>query len=669
MNFINKMSVRAKVFAVIILSSLLTSILGLYCLQQAELMNEKASDIGENWLPSTAKIGRLAFAVRSYRVKQVALGMRLLSGEPASDSLKGMQSELAKADAAYEAYKPLITPNTEDARLMADFALVWPKVKAMHRSILDKINAGNMSAAVEIIADPTTMHEAENILLKDLEINENEGQKAADSVGSTYSSVFKGIIAGIAIAFALTMVLGWQLVRSIVTPLSRSTSAIAKLSEGDLAVDIVGKERGDELGLLARSLELFKAALIDQKRLEREAEAQRLEQIAREEAQRRAEVDAQRKAEADRIAAEEDRRRAQAEAIESERMIVTSSIGAAITKLAQKDLTYRITQDIPEAYRTLKDDFNKAIGELEAAIEGVAERADSIATGTREIASGSDQLARRTETQAAALEESAAALASITETVQNAAKGAAHARDVVTTAKNDAEKSSGVVKTTVAAMANIEKSSQQIGQIISVIDEIAFQTNLLALNAGVEAARAGDAGRGFAVVASEVRALAQRSAEAAKEIKGLITASGAQVAEGVALVDETGRSLERILTQISEINVVVGNIASGAIAQATGIEEVNQAIAQMDQNTQQNASMAEETNAAGQTLATDAGHLSDVVLQFKIGSSAAGRSSRKPDATTHQVRALRNKVATAHPAKPAAKPMAKVANGGDWEEF
>jgi methyl-accepting chemotaxis protein len=197
-------------------------------------------------------------------------------------------------------------------------------------------------------------------------------------------------------------------------------------------------------------------------------------------------------------------------------------------------------------------------------------------------------LSRRTENQAASLEETAAALDEITATLKKSAEGARHASEVVANADGDAKRGAGVVKQAIDAMDAIAKSSQQIGQIISVIDEITFQTNLLALNAGVEAARAGDAGRGFAVVASEVRALAQRSAEAAREIKGLISTSGTLVGSGVKLVAETGKALERILVQVSEINRVVADIASGAQEQATGLQQVNIAVNQMDQTTQGN---------------------------------------------------------------------------------
>jgi methyl-accepting chemotaxis protein len=201
------------------------------------------------------------------------------------------------------------------------------------------------------------------------------------------------------------------------------------------------------------------------------------------------------------------------------------------------------------------------------------------------------------------------------------AEGATHARKVVADTKEDAEKSGQVVRKAVEAMGGIEKSSQQIGQIIGVIDEIAFQTNLLALNAGVEAARAGDAGRGFAVVASEVRALAQRSAEAAKEIKSLISTSTAQVGEGVQLVAETGKSLERIVAKVAEINTVVSDIASGAQEQATGLQQVNTAINEMDKVTQQNAAMAEQATAAGRSLAQESQQLSGLVTQFQTGSA------------------------------------------------
>ena len=311
----------------------------------------------------------------------------------------------------------------------------------------------------------------------------------------------------------------------------------------------------------------------------------------------------------------------------------------------------------------------------------------AIQSGAREVSSASDDLSRRTEQQAASLEETAAALDEITATVKKSAEGASHAREVVAAADEDAKKSALVVRQAVDAMDAIAKSAQQISQIIGVIDEIAFQTNLLALNAGVEAARAGDAGRGFAVVASEVRALAQRSAEAAKEIKGLISASTTQVDHGVKLVAETGKSLERIMAQVAEINDVIADIAAGAKEQATGLDEVNTAINQMDQVTQQNAAMVEESTAASHSLSQETDQLSGLIGQFQLGRGHDGDSIRRelhkvaPHAfqqstvKTPAAAPPRNEVrkAPARPVRATAKAVvngsAEASNPGGWEEF
>jgi methyl-accepting chemotaxis protein len=267
----------------------------------------------------------------------------------------------------------------------------------------------------------------------------------------------------------------------------------------------------------------------------------------------------------------------------------------------------------------LHGDFNAAMEKLQETMQAIAANTAGVRSGASEINQASDDLSRRTEQQAASLEETAAALDEITATVKRAAESAKEARELVATAKTDAERSGEVVREMVGAMSGIETSSRQIGNIIGVIDEIAFQTNLLAFYAGVEAARAGDAGRGFAVVATEVRALAQRSAEAAKEIKALISTSGQQVDSGVKLVAETGKALVRIVDQVSRLNQVVGTIASSAQEQATGLNEVNTAVNQMDQVTQRNAAMVEESTAASHALASEAAELSQLVGQFQIG--------------------------------------------------
>ncbi|RTL69209.1 MAG: PAS domain S-box protein [Hyphomicrobiales bacterium] len=353
----------------------------------------------------------------------------------------------------------------------------------------------------------------------------------------------------------------------------------------------------------------------------------------------------------------------------SERMASINSLGQGLTKLAAGDLTFRIDAPLVQTMESLRRDYNDAVANLQSLLLQIADGGAAMHRNTQEISQGADELARRTEQQASNLEETAAALEEITVAGKKAAAGASHAREVVSAAKADATTTGEVVRKTVVAMGGIEKSSQQISQIIAVIDEIAFQTNLLALNAGVEAARAGEAGRGFAVVASEVRALAQRSAEAAKEIKGLISTSSNQVADGAALVAETGKALERILVQVGDINDIVVDIASGAQEQATGLHQVNSAITQMDQTTQQNAAMVEETTAASHALAKEASSLSALIGRFNIRSK--DQLSSEAPIRLHMMPKAKPVVAakTTRGVLPAAAREELSAGDADWAEF
>ncbi len=472
-------------------------------------------------------------------------------------------------------------------------------------------------------------------------LNDNLSVVTASTIHITYGVVLGGL--------ALVASLAWFALRAwISTPIARLTNTMLRLAGGDLSVAIEDAERRDEIGRMTQAVQVFKDNGIKLRSSEENAAA-------------------------DRKHADAEQGRTQALQIETahQQRHVVESIAKGLEQLSDGSLIFRIDEAFTADYEKLRTDFNGAMGKLQETMKVVSGNTVAIKSGTNEISSAADDLSRRTEQQAASLEETAAALDEITNTVRKTAQGSKHAREVVGAAKKDAEHSGQVVRQAVEAMSGIERSSNQIGQIIGVIDEIAFQTNLLALNAGVEAARAGDAGRGFAVVASEVRALAQRSAEAAKEIKTLISASTTQVEQGVALVGETGRALERIVLQISEINGIVADIAASAQEQATGLDQVNTAVNQMDQVTQQNAAMVEESTAASHALAKETEELSKLISRFELGQSqpsfGTGRAvhkvsaASKPPAQAKPVRALRT--------GGAGQAVRKLEPDSNWEEF
>ncbi len=472
-------------------------------------------------------------------------------------------------------------------------------------------------------------------------------QTAALSLVETVS-LAASIIVGI--AAVLMGFLNFQLVSR---PLGKLADATTRLSEGDLnvAIDQGGK---DEIGRMSAAMQVFREAAIANKRLEAEADGNR------------------RQAEADRIAAQQ---RAEADAAERLR-IATSGLATGLKRLASGDLAFQITEAFAPDFEALRHDFNQSILQLNQTMAGITNSVATMETGTREIASGTDHLSKRTEQQAAALEETAAAVEQITANVVNSTKRTEEARGVAAHANTSANQSSEVVARAEEAMRRIEGSSQQISNIIGVIDEIAFQTNLLALNAGVEAARAGEAGKGFAVVAQEVRELAQRSANAAKEIKALIQNSSTEVAGGVDLVRKTGEALRTIGGFISEINTHMDAIAISAKEQATGLSEVNHAVNSMDQTTQQNAAMVEESNAASGALATEAAKLRDLISHFTIDGVQQTQASALRETARTMAQPAAHRAQAPRAAEPARRSAPAPRSHGNaavaqesWEEF
>ncbi|HQS96652.1 MAG: hypothetical protein B7X90_15500 [Novosphingobium sp. 17-62-19] len=339
---------------------------------------------------------------------------------------------------------------------------------------------------------------------------------------------------------------------------------------------------------------------------------------------------------------------------------VVGALKSSLSDLADNKLDCMIHQNFPGGYEELRLDFNRAVESLAGAITSVSQTAQTVLVGAEEINKASDDLARRNEQQAASVEETSVALNQVTQGVNTMARSATEAQSSIAQTHEEASNGGAVVEKAVDAMAAIAKSADEIGQIIGLIDGIAFQTNLLALNAGVEAARAGDAGKGFAVVATEVRALAQRSADAARDIRALISTSSVQVASGVDLVGQAGTVLSGIVSRVGEINGLVAAIAANAHGQADSLQQVNAAVGDVDRVTQQNAAMVEESTAAARSLSQEATELAEVVQRFDTGRRAQtvkSLSTRKP-------------AAAPAPRYPTAGNAAlKINNDVDWSEF
>ncbi|MBO9136444.1 methyl-accepting chemotaxis protein [Rhizobium sp. B230/85] len=473
--------------------------------------------------------------------------------------------------------------------------------------------------------------------------------KESDRLTSVTNTTIATTLTIVAVGLVAVLVLGFLAIRSwLVTPIQQLAKTMNVLASGDLTAAVDDANRRDEVGNMAKAVQVFKDNGLRAKELERDAESTRTA----------SESERSRVAQADRQRAEE---MAQA----------TSGLADGLKHLSSGDLTFRLGEAFASDFESLRADFNAAVDQLASSMRSVSVATGSIDSGAREISRSADDLSKRTEQQAASLEETAAALDQITINVSNSSKRTEEARHVAIEANKSARRSGEVVSNTVIAMQRIEESSNQISSIIGVIDEIAFQTNLLALNAGVEAARAGEAGKGFAVVAQEVRELAQRSAKAAKEIKDLIRNSGEEVSNGVKLVQETGQALKVIEEQVISINTQLDSIATSAKEQSVGLAEVNTAVNQMDQVTQQNAAMVEESTAASAALAGEVDRLREIIAEFNVGGAREPTASRRPEVAHSHHKTV---------ASPARRMLAKVAGavgmgGGSaaaaesWEEF
>ncbi len=564
-----KLAVMFAVLSLVVVAAIGTMVWRMNAMRSSEI------EVAEDHVPQALAADRVNIAMAEF---ESALRAHLLAAD---------EYERADAEAKIAANQKIISTQTaafeatdlddKERGYLKAFKAGWQQMSQDTSQIIQLSSEARTAEALARLATSNEPVEVTTKALADLAAYQKEHiDVAGEGAASAYViALWTGVLAALALLGALGGIY-LAMVRLVARPVGQITHAIQDLADGRLDGTLQVADTQDEVGALGRAMRGLQAQLA-------RAEKSKGEQVE----------------------------------------LIVGTVGSALAKFKEGDLTARITAALEGPFARLKTDFNAMASELEQVIGSVAGTATSVQTGSTEIRAASDDLASRTEQQAASLESAANAMREVTAKVEQSAHNAGAVRETIVRATDRANAGGDVVKRAVSAMDSIVESSKTITQIIDLIDGIAFQTNLLALNAGVEAARAGEAGRGFAVVANEVRALAQRSAEAARDIKGLISGSAQHVEMGVHLVGETGQALDAIITQVAEIGTLIEGIATGAVDQAASISKVNVTMSELDRMTQQNAAMVEESAAASRNLSGEAANLANLVARFRGSGTAA----------------------------------------------
>ena len=632
MNLFNDRSIRTKLvlgFGIILFCALG---LGAFCISRIALLDTDGGLLEDN---SQGNMGLSYIARDAETMARLAAQTTSVKDAAELGQITATAAKVQKEYAtAWGGYAPGMDPGDE-TRFGTGFNNAWNRINTTFRLIMQARQAGDANAEAALVDGDLSSDIAafDQFMTSDLRYQSAQTVAYGDAQNTASASSIRIVYGVLALMVLTTLMVCWLMVRGIAGPIAMMTGAMRRLAAQDFAAAIPGVGRKDELGAMAATVQVFRDNGLERAKLEAAATRFQAELNTK-----LAELDVSFKTSG------------------LDQLQVVKNMTLGLTKLAEGNLVFRLTEAFPEDYKALQADFNQSIDTLQTAMLAMAGIANAIDAGSMEISQASDDLARRTEQQAATLEQTAAALDQITATVRTTASGAADAAAIVATTASDAHRSGEIVRETIEAMSEIRRSANEIGNIVNVIDEIAFQTNLLALNAGVEAARAGDAGRGFAVVATEVRALAQRSATAAKEIKILIANSAQQVATGVRLVGESGSALGHTVEKVTQLNRLVDDISASAREQATALGEVNSAVNQMDQVTQQNAAMVEQATAASHGLASEAKALARLVAKFRFAEPAPADAVASPPQRKPASRSGQGHVPAPSASRPASGP-------------
>ena len=621
---------RLKISTIVTASALgLAATIGVASLSSISGVNDISTNltyIATNTLPSVGALGKLETYMELARVRAARVALAD-NAEAAAKDLAELDKGIADVDKGFANYKPLISDAHEQVQYDT-LSQKWGAVREKLLTIRSLVNDGHSDQARALYRGPLVVDAKALRNAGDDEMNYNislaEGQSTAATKATASTLRNAWVLGGAAVLLALVVLVVFRM--RVIAPMSRLRDAMNAMAGGDLDIAVPGADKHDELGDIARALEGISAAIAARSRAEAEAK------IA---------VQAQ----------------------------VTGALEEGLSALKEGRLGHRLNTPFPPEYETLRADFNATLAALADQMAEVSRSSTAVRTGAGEISAAAQDLARRTEGQAASLGETANTVRELTNSVSESRHAAGQAASAAQDTEQEASASGKLMQEAVSAMTSISATSDKMRSIVDVIDGISFQTNLLALNAGVEAARAGDAGRGFAVVASEVRNLAERSAQAAKEIGALIVNSGKEVRHGVGMVSETQGSLQRIVQKAGDLATMIGGIAESAGRQADAIAQVSGVITELDKATQQNAALVEESTAASRSLAHESERLTGVVDRFSLAGSGSARPAPRAAASAPVVELPAMRAAPRRTPAPAPVSYGNAAVAEDWSEF